>query len=98
MECEVPGEAIECTSDIEFLKPLPMARVSAILVRRGPTKFRCCSSVCGMARKFRRIVGKCSDIKGRESMDGDLSTVPTGFCILCIRRGCGASGRIQRGN
>ncbi|GBM56654.1 hypothetical protein AVEN_123137-1 [Araneus ventricosus] len=29
---------------------------------------------------------KCSDIKESESTAGDLSTVPTGCCRLCMRK------------
>ncbi|GBM30425.1 hypothetical protein AVEN_105381-1, partial [Araneus ventricosus] len=49
-------------------------------------------------RTFQRNVGKCSDIKGSESTDGDISTVPTGCCRLRMRRGNGAAGRIQADN
>ncbi|GBM31177.1 hypothetical protein AVEN_242595-1 [Araneus ventricosus] len=35
---------------------------------------------CGEARTWRDI-GKYSDIKGSESANGDLSAVPTGYCI-----------------
>ncbi|GBM55121.1 hypothetical protein AVEN_208633-1 [Araneus ventricosus] len=31
-----------------------------------------------VARTFRRNVGKCSDMKGSESTDGELSIVPMG--------------------
>ncbi|GBL83113.1 hypothetical protein AVEN_165332-1 [Araneus ventricosus] len=56
--------------------------------RHGAAKNRCCSRICGVARKFRINVGKYSDIKGSESTDSDLSTVPTGCCKLriCVLR------------
>ncbi|GBM25646.1 hypothetical protein AVEN_82762-1 [Araneus ventricosus] len=54
--------------------------------------------VFGVDRNFQRNVGRSSDIKEFESVDVDISTVPTRFCRLCMRRGNSASGTIQTDN
>ncbi|GBN29107.1 hypothetical protein AVEN_151696-1 [Araneus ventricosus] len=62
----------------------------SLITCRGTAKDRCCSRVCGMARTFQGYVGNCSD--------GDLSTVPMGYCRFCMRRKNGASGQIPSFN
>ncbi|GBM99239.1 hypothetical protein AVEN_63966-1 [Araneus ventricosus] len=64
--------------------------------RRGTAKGL--SRVCGVVQTFRRNVGKYSDIKGRESTDGDPIQFLRAVVELCIRRGNGAAGRIPIGN
>ncbi|GBN49394.1 hypothetical protein AVEN_193857-1 [Araneus ventricosus] len=81
-----------------------MVCVSEILVRVMPyhpswdRKESFCLKVCEVVRSFRGNVRKCFEIKETESTDGDISTVSTGCCRLCMRRGNNASVRIQTGN
>ncbi|GBO32912.1 hypothetical protein AVEN_161285-1 [Araneus ventricosus] len=88
-----------CSLNSDVLFQWPVVRHSwlevPLISRRGTAKHRCCSRICGVTRTFRRNVGKCSDIKGSESMDGDLGIVPTGCFRLCMCLQNGAACRTR---